>query len=204
MGELVVGILSMASFVFIASAGSKLRGRPAFQSFRAGLREAAVVPEHLLPATAAVLAGSEAAIAIALAAAAVLVGTGTPGAATAAVLAFIAAALLTAALAAGVAGVMRRGISARCACFGAASDLPLGRVQLARNLSLLAAEGAGLALSLQTHRPALAGVAVAILAGLVVALLVVRWEDLAALITPLPPMPGTASTAPQPEARRRG
>ncbi|HSZ48478.1 MAG TPA: MauE/DoxX family redox-associated membrane protein [Streptosporangiaceae bacterium] len=185
MGELIVGLVSMTAIVFGASAASKLRSGPAFRAFAAGLRETSLLPDRLLPRVATLLAGGEAAIAVLLAAAALVVWAG--GGVALAIAALAAAALLTVMLAAGVAVVMRRGVSARCACFGAASDQPLGRVHLIRNLSLLAVEVIGIALSPLALPPAPAGGAVALFAALIAALLVIRWEDLAALVAPLPP-----------------
>jgi hypothetical protein len=189
VSELVLSVLLIADFVFIASAGSKLRSRIAFRSFRAGLRATALVPEHRLPAIAAGLAAGEAVSALLLTAAAAMVVAGATGATAMAVLALAAATLLFVVLTAGVALVLRRGISARCACFGASSGMPLGRVHALRNLTMLVLLTAGLALCPLAHRPPAAGAAVAVLAGVVVASLIIRWEDLATLIAPLPASP---------------
>jgi methylamine utilization protein MauE len=201
VGELIVGVLSMAGIVFGASSAGKLRSGPAFRSFTAGLGDTRLVPARRLTAIGAVLAASEAVVAILLAVAALLVWAGA-GVALA-IGALAAAALLTSVLAAGVAVVMRRGVRARCACFGAASNQPLGPVHLIRNLSLLAVEVVGLALSPLAAAPAPAGGLVALLAGLVGALLVIRWEDLAALVLPMPPLPGAAPAAAPAAAPRR-
>ncbi len=186
MSELSVAILSLAACVFASSAAAKLRSRQAYQSFRAGLGETALMPERMLPTAVAALPGAEAVTAAGLAVAAGLAAAAGPGAKPAAETALTAAAVLTAVLAGGVALVMRRGTEARCACFGAGSGRPLGGVHLIRNLTLLALLVSGAAGSALGHgHPAPAGIVVAAAAGAVAALLFVRWEDLAGLFTPI-------------------
>jgi hypothetical protein len=186
LGAVLVGILSLVACVFIASAASKLRSRRAFAAFRTGLGETALVPSRRLGITAALLAGAEAVMAALLVAASILQGTGNPRAIALTEVALAGAAALVAVLASGVAAVMRRGTAARCACFGASAALPLGRVHLARNLTLLAVIAAGLALGPLVQPAAAADSAIAGIAGLVLALLIIRWEDLAVLFAPMP------------------
>jgi hypothetical protein len=106
----------------------------------------------------------------------------------AAVAGFAAAAGLSAAFAAGVAGALRRGERAPCRCFGA-STAPLGRTHLARNALVGVTALVGLASTQATTAEPwhLGGAATAVLAGLVVAALVVRLDDLTALFTPSSP-----------------
>ena len=52
LSEFSVAILILAACVFAASAAAKLHSRAAYRSFRAGLRETALMPERLLPVTA--------------------------------------------------------------------------------------------------------------------------------------------------------
>lgn len=190
MTELSVAVLSLAVWVFSASAAAKLGGRRAYRLFRAGLRETTLLPEHLLPAAVVVLPAAEAVTAIGLAAAAVLTTTASPGARPATGAALAVAALLTAVLAGGVVVVMRRGIRARCACFGPGSGRLLGGVHLVRNLVLLMVLAVGLAGSASGHGPpAPAGTVVAAAAGSVAALALIRWEDLAGLFAPMPASP---------------
>ncbi|HEV2374734.1 MAG TPA: MauE/DoxX family redox-associated membrane protein [Streptosporangiaceae bacterium] len=203
MGEAVVAVLVMASCVFGASAAAKLRSRAAFRAFRAGLAGTGVMGRAFLPAGAVLLAGAEAVSAALLAVSAVWLWAGAPGATEAAELALAIGAALTSVLAGGVAVVVRRGTAARCACFGAASALPLGRVHLVRNVSLLAVLATGLALATAAARPPVAGAAVAAMAGILVALLFIRWEDLASLVTPLTPAGGGTATAGRSGERRR-
>jgi Methylamine utilisation protein MauE len=190
MTEFSVAVLSLAAWVFSASAAAKLSGRRAYQLFRAGLRETALLPEHLLSAAVAVLPAAEAVTALGLAAAAVLTTTGDPSARLTAGAALAVAALLTAVLAGGVVVVMRRGTRAHCACFGPGSGRPLGGVHLVRNLVLLVMLAAGLASSAWGHGPpAPAGLVVAGAAGSVAALVFIRWDDLAGLFAPISSLP---------------
>ena len=121
-----------------------------------------------------------------------------PGAAWPAESALAAAVALTVALAAGVAAVVRRGTRAHCACFGARSARPLGRLHLARNLCLLTVICAGLAgTPLASGHAGVTGAVLAMAAGAVAALLFIRWDDLAELYMPI-----TAPTAQAPAVRR--
>jgi hypothetical protein len=187
MDELSVVALTLAGCVFVVSSIGKVSGRRAYHSFRDQLAETGLIPKSMLRATAASLAGTEAAVAAALLSADALIVAATPGAAWLAESALIVTAALTATLALGVAAVIRRGTTVRCACFGAQSARPLGPVHLARNLSLLAVICAGLvAAPLASGRPWPPAAALAALAGAITALLFVRWDDIAALFAPLP------------------
>lgn len=200
MGEFSVAVLSLLGCVFAASVGPKLRGRQAYRSFSDGLRETALVPTGLLPVTVIALVGAEAVAAAGLTAAALAVTFAGPGSILFAELALAAAAGLTAALVAGVAVVIRRGTRARCHCFGAGSERPLGRAHLIRNLSLLTVAAAGLAGTPLAHAGlAPAAAAVAAIAGALAAQLFVRWDDLAELFAPIPSsrVPVTRPSRPQ-------
>jgi hypothetical protein len=186
MGEFSLALLALAGCVFAVSAAAKMRSRSAYRSFRTGLRETGLVPERQLPRTAAVLCAAEAVTGAGLIAAAVSTAAAGPGASTVAETALAAAAVLTSVLAAGIATVIRRGTQARCACFGAGSGRPLGRVHLIRNLCLLAVLAAGMAASSLSQRPAPAGAIVAAAAGVTAALLFIRWDDLVELFAPMP------------------
>jgi hypothetical protein len=193
MVNIVAGVLVMAAAVFGAAAGAKLRGPGAFRRFRAAIAGTGLVPRSALPWATAALAVTEAGTAAGLLAAAALVDASTPAGVRAAQAALAVAAVLTAVLIAGVAVVMRRGVAARCACFGAASGQPLGTTHLVRNIVLLALLLAGLAGSpFASHAtPTGAGVAaitalLTAVAGGTVALVLIRWEDLAALVLPMP------------------
>jgi hypothetical protein len=204
VSELSVAVLSLAACVFAASAAAKLRSRRAYRSFRAGLRETALMPERLLPVAVAALPIAEAVTAGGLVTAAVLVATAGARGIPAAEAALTVAALMTAMLAAGVGVVMRRGTRARCACFGTGSGRPLGGVHLIRNLALLAVLAIGIVGGpLGQARPAPAGTAVAGAAGAVAALLFIGWEDLAELFAPIPPAPSATLAVQRPDDRPR-
>jgi hypothetical protein len=97
---------------------------------------------------------------------------------------------LTLALVSGVAVALSRGTQAPCSCFGGSSGRPLGSAHLIRNIVLLALLAAGLAVSvLQRDRPGLADSLLAVAAGLVLSLLIIRWEDLVALVDNGPVVP---------------
>lgn len=188
MAEVTLAALALGAWVFAASAGSKLHGRSAYRAFAAGLRETGLAPERALPAAAALLAGAEAVIAASLAVLAVVTGVaGEPGVLPAAQAALGCAAALTTVLAAGIVATVRSGAQARCACFGAKTGRPLGRVHLARNACLLAGLAAGLATGPLAHGH-LAPPAAVLAAGTgsVAALVIIRWEDLADLFAPVP------------------
>lgn len=186
MTELTIAVLAAACCVYLTSAIFKLHNRAAYQAFRAGLAETKLVPPRLLPATAAALATGETVAAGGLAAAAVVTvaNLGSAAAFTASALAL--AIVLTAILAAGIAIVLYRGTRARCACFGSASDRVLAVPHLARDLGLLVFLVAALAgTEVGRGQPTVGGVALAVIAGGVAGLLLIRFDDLIALFTPI-------------------
>lgn len=186
MPEFIVAILGLGAVIFVTSATSKLRSRSAYRDFRAGLRTTMLVPRRLLSAAGLILAGAEAATGVGLAGAVVaLAAARSPAAFPLAESSLTVAVVLMATLAAGVAIVIRRGITTYCRCFGNNSTRPLGAGHLIRDLGLLLAFVAGLACCLLDHgRPAFTGWIVAVVVGVIVAVLLVRWDDLAYLITP--------------------
>jgi hypothetical protein len=189
MTEFVVAVLGLGAGVFTASAVAKLRRPSAYRDYRAGLRATELVPTRLLNVTAVLLVVIEAASAAGLAGGAVLLATRSPGAFPLAESALAAAAAMAALLAAGVAAIIRRGTTARCACFGSTSARPLGAAHLIRNTLLLLALLAGLVCcSLGRSAAELAESALALVPGLVAALLFVRWDDLVSLYGPIRPM----------------
>ena len=175
----------------MASAAGKLKSRKAYRLFCNGLRETRLLPGGLLQAAAAVLSGAEAVIAAGLIAAVVLTAVAAPGAILFAELALAATAFLILVLAVGIAVAMRRGTRAPCPCFGTASSRPLGRAHLVRNISLLAVVCVGLVgVPLAHGRPAVAGAVLGAGTGAVIALLFIRWDDLAGLFAPDPAVLG--------------
>ena len=184
MTEFVLAILALGAGVFAASSATKLRSRAAYREFRAGLRATGLVPNS----GAVPLVAAEAVCAVVLTAAAASLAAGAAGAAALAEAALSLACALTAALAARVAVVIRHGVRAPCRCFGATSARPLGAAHLVRNACLLLLMLAGLAADpLGYARPAAGGSVLAVLAGLVVALLFTRWDDLVSLFGPATP-----------------
>ena len=190
MDEFSIVVLCLAGSVFAASSAGKLSSRLAYRSFRDSLVASRLLPRRVLPAAAAAVAGSEAVVAAGLLTAAALAAAAVPGAAWLAGAALAAAVALTAVLALGVGTIVHRGTRVSCACFGAPSRQPLGRVHLARNLCLLVIACAGLAAVPLAHgRPPAAAALLAAVAGATAALLFIRWEDLAGLFAPLPAAP---------------
>lgn len=183
MAEFLVSILAMSAGVFATSAFAKLRNRTAYRDYRAGLRAMRLVPPSLLTGTAMTLVAVEAVAACGLAAAAGLLAAGASAAYPMSGFALAVAAALTLGLVSGVAVALSRGTQAACACFGGSSARPLGPAHLIRNTVLLALLAAGLAVGLlQRDRPGLADSLLAVAAGLVLSLLIIRWEDLVALV----------------------
>jgi hypothetical protein len=190
MGEVVVAVQVVAACVYGTSAVSKLRSVRAYRSFRAGLGQTALIPPRLLPAVAAILAISETVTAVLLTTAAVTIVLAVSAGRWLSVSALAACWVLTAVLVAGVAAVISRGTTVRCACFGASSETgpPLGPAHLLRNVSLLALVTADLGYSVLAHLSLGQGIApgdwVAAAAGLVGAIFLIRWDDVAYLVAP--------------------
>jgi energy-converting hydrogenase Eha subunit A len=190
MSELILAVLVLTTCVYGTSSAAKLGSRRNYTAFRAGLAETSLVPQRLLRAVAAMLTGVEAAVAAGAAVAAILIGTGLRGARPAAMAVLACAIVLTSALAAGVAVVIRTGTHATCACFGARpgqAGRALGWPHLVRNLALLIVLLTGLAASaaVAVTRPAPAPALVAAATGAVIALLAIMLDDIVALFAPL-------------------
>jgi hypothetical protein len=182
MGPVIIGALVMGSIVFGASATSKLSRPAAYRTFRSGIAGTGLVPRNLLAQVTAALAAAEVTAAMCLAVSAIMMCVAAPDAMWAARAALLAAIALTAVLIAGVASVIRRGVSARCACFGAASGQPLGRTHLIRNVIFVSLLVGALVSTLYATPIAQAVSAMAAAVGAIIALLLIRWEDLAALM----------------------
>jgi len=186
MTELVLAVLALAACVYGTSSGTKLASRKNYTAFRDGLGDTSLVPRRLLPATAAILAGGEAIVAVGLLVALVLAAGGLAGSVAVAAAALACGAVLTGVLAAGVIAVVRSGTKAACACFGAKAGRELTGAHVARNVALLGILLVGLIGNEFRHgRPAAAAAIVAIVAGAVVALLLIRFDDLVDLFAPV-------------------
>ncbi|MFI6586828.1 MauE/DoxX family redox-associated membrane protein [Embleya sp. NPDC050493] len=166
MGYIYVGCAGLIGLVFAASAVTKLRDFTGFVDSIPGL-----VPmraRSTRPIGCAVVAAETSVPVLVL-----LPPTRGPG--------FVVAGVLLAAFTAAVGAALRRGRRSPCRCFGA-SDTPLGARHLVRNGVLLAASIAGLsATGLDPSAdllPPLAGSAVAVVVGLVGALLIISLDDI--------------------------
>jgi hypothetical protein len=190
MGEIVVGVEVAAACVYGTSAVSKLCSVRAYRSFRAGFGRTELAHRRLLPVVAAILAIGEAASAALLTTAVVTIALSGSAGRSLSASALAVCWVLTAVLVAGVVKVISRGTAVRCACFGASSETgpPLGTAHLVRNACLLALVTAGLTDILLADPPAgqgvLLGGCVAAAAGIVCALFLIRWEDIAYLVAP--------------------
>lgn len=188
MGELLIAVLAGAACVFGASAAMKLRSREAYLAFRTGLGQTALVRPGCLPIVARLLVVAEASAATALAAAVPLVAASLSPARLASLLGLAISGAVAAVLTIGVAVVIGRGVQAPCACFGTSSGRALGGAHLVRNCLLLAGIGTGLLAACGTGegRVGAGGGTVAMLAGIIVALPLIGWEDLMDLFWPMP------------------
>jgi hypothetical protein len=170
MGYLALTCRGVIGLVFAVSAVSKLRSRPAFREFTEWL---ASLPLPLIQRRPRLLA-----TAMAVAEVVIVVLDGLPWTARAAL---VTAAATLAAFTAGTWLAVGRGADQPCQCFGA-SAAPLGRRHVVRDAVLCVVAVAG-ALTAGSGAAHAAGIVVSLFAGLIVALLVVFLDDLAALFS---------------------
>lgn len=177
MDYLEVTLRSMVATVFLVAVAGKLRGPAAFRAFIDSLRDT-----DLVPSTAVRLIGGT----VVVAESAIVVSMLAHGSAA---LGFLLAATLLTVFVTGIHRVVRRGTSASCACFGTPTSA-LGYPHLVRNAALsTAAVLGGIATSMNDHAGLPFGViATGVPAGLVLALIAIRFEDLTELF------PAPAST----------
>jgi hypothetical protein len=144
-----------------------------------------VVPPRLLAPTALAVTGSEIAVVAGLSWALLGLIAGVAGTRAVVVVALVLAAALLAVLTGGIVLALRRGADVSCACFGA-GDRPLSRRHLARNgvLFLIAVGGVGVADHVPRDAAEPLAVLLAGLVGAVVALVLIRLEDLVELFAP--------------------
>ena len=146
-----------------------------------------LVAGRALTVTAAGLAAGEALAALVAVVAAGLAVAAAGEPAVLLTVALAAAVVLTGVLTAGVALVLRRGVRARCACFGSSAARPLGPPHLVRNVVLLAVAIVGLAASIAGATDAPVGASIVALAGGGVAgLLVTHLDELIDLFAASP------------------
>ncbi|MFI6226725.1 MauE/DoxX family redox-associated membrane protein [Micromonospora echinospora] len=155
--------------VFLYSALSKLRGRGAFTAFVASVRRMRLFPERLVGPVAVVVVAVEVLVPVLLASRL----TAVPG--------FVTALALLTAFTSGIIVVLRRGTVTSCRCFGA-SDVPLGRQHVVRNLGLITLAVLGLAgVAAPDDGAAPAGVVVSVAVAFVLAFVASTLDDLVAL-----------------------
>lgn len=181
MDDVLLGCRCAIALVFVASILGKLRGQEAYAGFvRATGRLASGRVIARVPAGA--LAVGVIAAEVAVVALTALPATARVG--------LVLAGLLAVAFAVAVLAALRRGDRAPCNCFGS-SVRPVGRTHLVRNAVLIVVAGLGLAAGAAEAGPVgPAGGIAAVIAGSVVAALVVRADDLADLFEPVAPANG--------------
>ncbi|GAA4187390.1 hypothetical protein GCM10022252_20820 [Streptosporangium oxazolinicum] len=185
--ERTVGYVAIACgvvqiVVFAAAVVGKARDAEAFRAFARSLVETRLVAPRWRTGTATGVILAEVSAVLLLA---------TPGAAAPG---FAVAAALCAVLTGGVAATLLRRVRASCLCFGTRSS-PMGWPHLVRNALLTAVAALGYAATTVAAVPSAIraeGVAVAVLAGLVGALLLIRFDDLVHIFQP----PGSPAGSP--------
>ena len=186
MYELLLGAVVVLWVVFSVSAASKSGSARRQRAFAASLRPLKVLSERLLAPAA--LAVTVAEIAVVAGLSWVLLGfvAGVPGTQSVAAAALAAATVLLAVLTGGIVLALRRGSRASCACFGAA-ERPLSRRHLVRNglLILIAAGGVAVVDHVPRDAAQLPAVLLAGSVGAVVALVLIRLDDLVELFAPV-------------------
>jgi hypothetical protein len=180
-------VFAAVFLVFAASASTKLRSRASYQAYRSDLAGTNLAGPRVLRAVAATLVVGEALTAIGAATAFALLVAGPALAVGVAVGMLGIAIALTAILAGGIVVILRRGTSAACACFGSSSQRPLGLPHLARNLVLLSLLAVAAPCLADSHgRPSAGSATLTVFTGLIVGLLLIRFDDVVELFAPLP------------------
>jgi len=175
MSYLFLACSVVLSLVFGMSSASKL-GRSAFRDFVASADPLKILPRPLRPLASRAVVASEIALTVVL-----LIGAGsaaTSALVPVAVVALAAAAALLLAFTIAIVATLRRGGQQACRCFGAKAT-PLRPAHVVRNALLLAVALAGLVTVIGTD-PSVepSGAVLAGVTGLVVGLLVTRFDDL--------------------------
>jgi hypothetical protein len=168
MEYLRAGCAALFAVVFAVSAFSKLRD---FGGFARSVPDFAPVPARLVNTVAVAVVAAEAATVVLV----LVPATATFG--------FALALALMLAFTAGITHALRRGRRTSCRCFGA-SNTPVSPRHIVRNLALALAAALG-ASAPSTALP-LAGLALAALTGVVVAVLVVAIDDIAVILVRSP------------------
>lgn len=185
MPYLLSGLYTVLCVVFGVSGWSKLTAQ---RVFVASLRPLRLVPAPLLGPSAVVITVTELVVTLGFGWA-VLAGLGLGSAGpTLGMVSLVLAGLLLMVLTTGVALAMHRGIEATCTCFGA-TEQPLRRRHLVRNGLLAGVAIAGLVVWALTGEEAaeMGGAMVAVVGGVIVALILIRLDDLVELFAPIHP-----------------
>ncbi len=171
MAVVEVALRTMLAVVFGVAFVSKVRSRAAYAEFAASLGDISwLAGGRRLTASVAIPVLEVAVTVLVVVPFAVPWGFGV-------------GAVLLAGFTAVTAREVSKGRAIRCRCFGA-SDGQIGSAQIARNLVLFALSIGGLALAPVSHGAVgAAGLIVAIGLALLAGLAIVRWDDLASLVT---------------------
>jgi hypothetical protein len=179
--SLHMGLVTVLWLVFAVSALGKVRGVSAQRSFAESLRPLGLLPGRVVPAVAGLVTVAELTVLFGLTGAVAGLVDLVPAVPVVRLGGVAAAAALLCVFTGGIALALRRGSTARCACFGAESR-PLGGRHLVRNGLLLLITAGALATPATTVEPA--GALLAAAAGTLVALVLIRLDDLVELFTP--------------------
>ena len=157
----------------------------AWRDFAESLRRLGLLPGRLVGVTAVAVVAAEVTVLLGLSAAVAGVLDLVPAGPVVRFGGLVVAAALLGVLTVGIALALRRGTSAPCACFGA-STRPLGGRHLVRNTLLLLVTAGALGTPAGPVAPA--GVLLGVAAGALVAVLLVRLDDLVELFAPARPL----------------
>lgn len=162
---------SLIGLVFLLSAVSKLPVGNRFEEFVGSLAAMRVLGRRYARPVAAVVVAGEAAVPV------LLLLLPLPG--------FVVAALLLLGFCAAIVTVLRRGTPAACRCFGGAKPARFQWHHVVRNAVLIAVAGVGIAAVASGPSLPWQTVVVTAPAGLIVAVLVARLDDLVELFAPV-------------------
>jgi hypothetical protein len=166
-----IGVRCLIGVVFLVSFASKVARPGAFGTFRASVREMRVLPSNVTTLATVLVVAGEAVICLLLVLP-VRIAT---------VAGFLVASALLMAFSVGIVASFRHGVRTSCRCFGV-SATPLGPTHVIRNSALTALCMVGAAAVFASSAPAhLGGVAVAIVAGLVLGGMVTVLDEVADL-----------------------
>jgi hypothetical protein len=180
---LLNGLYAVLCVVFVVSAWNKVVAQNAFAT---SLRPLRLVPDRLVRPAAVVVTVAELAIALGLAWAILAGVSPAPAGPAVGTTALGLAGLLLTVLTTGIALALAHGSEATCACFGAGTQ-PLRRIHLIRNGLLIGLALTGLAVRAQAGdgQIELGGGLVMLAGGALMALILIRLDDLVELFVPI-------------------